>query len=299
MCAALFVLFLLTPFVGDRITYAAGLSLGEADWRTGEIEINYKGATQGYTIMVYAATYDSQGAYDLIDAFTATADEGKHIVQFRNNGQTIWYYAREVNPATGEQGVRTNIQKQTPPITAYIINWPDMLRDLDKSINDALEKAMKPSPGAVNDLKDAADKLKDSIGGGQAANAGDAIKDAINEGQSGMRDPMKDDGRGTFSGGDTGGQLPNKPTTGPSLPGGSGGPGLQYPNPDSGTAIEMTIRIPYGMDMQGNLMYIQLFTQEQMDKMKWLGLARTLMVATIWLIFGFWLVQRFSPQLKS
>lgn len=290
MLVALFVFLLFPVALIVPITHAAALHLEETDWRTGEIEISYTGATQGYTILVYAATFRSDGDYQLIDSFTAEAAEGTKVVQFQENGQSIWYYIKEKDPSTGEISPRTNILKQTPPITAYIINWPDMLKDLDAMINNALVNAMTPSQNAQDNLQDALDGIKDAIGGGSANNAGGSMQDAINQGQNGMSPPIvKDDGNGTYTGGNTGGNLPG---------GQAGSGGLEYPNPDSGTDTDMTMRIPYGVDMEGNLLYVKLFTKEQMEKMKWWDVVRNLAGAVIWVMFGIWLVQRFTPQFK-
>lgn len=288
--AALFVFLLLTPLTNIHAAEPAKLILNETDWRTGEIEIDYEGAIQGYTIEVYAATFRSDGAYEKIDSFVAAAEKGSHISRYLENGQSVWYFIAMVGP-DGQRVAKSNEQKQTPPITAFIINWPDMLKDLDKMLNDAIEKAMKPSQDAQDGLKDALDGLKDAVGGNSANNAGNQLQDAINQGQGGMKPPIvHDDGNGTYTGGNTGGKLPQDPTTGEG--------GLQYPNPNSGTPTEMTVCLPYGVDMQGNLLKACIFTKEQMEKMKWLDVIRKLCGATIWVMFAVWLVQRFTPQMK-
>lgn len=287
---ALVVFLLLTPL---NNIYAASatpsLKLLETEWRTGELEISYENAIQGYTMVVFAATHESEGAFQEIDRFTASGSEGRHITSYLENGQSIWYYVMMISPE-GEQ-VRSNRLKQTPPITAFIINWPDMLKDLDQMINNALENVMKPSDQAINDLNNAINNLANAVGAGSANNAGNAMQDAINQGQSGMKNPIvNDDGNGTFTGGSTGGNLPQDNTTGDS--------GLKYPDPASGTPTELTVCLPYGVDMQGNLLKACIFTKEQMEKMKWLDTLRTLCGATIWVMFAIWLIQRFTPQLK-
>lgn len=292
MFAALFVFLLSVQFVPISEAAAPAPRLLETDWRTGEIEVKYTGATQGYMMVLYAATHESEGDFQPIDSWTIKESEESHITSYLENGQSIWYFVRMVNPADTSEYVTSNRLKQTPPITAFIINWPDMLKDLDAMINNAIEKAMTPSQQAQDNLKDALDNLKDAVGAGSGSNAGNQMQDAINQGQNGMSPPIvKDDGNGTYTGGSTGGKLPQDPTTG------SGG--LSYPNPDSGTATEMTIRFPYGVDMQGNLLYVQIFTKEQMEKMKWWDVVRTLAGVTVWIAFAVWLVQRFTPQLKA
>lgn len=291
---ALSIFFILTLFCVQVPVHAvAPLRLLETDWRTGEIEIKYEGATVGEMIIVYGKTYrdGDEAAFTPMDSFIVQTESGRHITSYLENGQSIWYYIASYDPMTNKQTGLSNRLKQTPPITAFIINWPDMLADLDKTINNAIQNTMTPSDEAINGLKDALDDLKNATGAGSAGNTAGAIQDAINQGQQGMSPPLvKDDGNGTYSGGSTGGKLPGQPTTGDS--------GLQYPNPDSGTDTEMTMRIPYGIDMQGNLLYVKLFTQEQMEKMKWWAVMRTLIASVAWIIFAVWLVQRFTPQLK-
>lgn len=289
--AALFVFFLLSVQIVP-ITKAAAPAprLLETDWRTGEIEVKYTGATQGYMMVLYAATFESEGTFEAIDSWTVRESEESHITSYLENGQSIWFYVRQVDPATLEYTTSQRL-KQTPPITAFIINWPDMLKDLDKMINDALKNAFTPSQEAQDKLKDAVDGMKDAIGGGSAGNAGNQITDAINQGQNGMRPPIvNDDGNGTYTGGSTGGQLPQTPTTGDS--------GLTYPDPASGTPTEMTVCLPYGVDMNGNLLKVCIFTAEQMEKMKWWDTIRQLAGVTIWIMFAIWLIQRFTPQFK-
>lgn len=288
--AALFVFLLLTPLtLIEASAPTPSLRLLQTDWRTGELEISYENAIPGYTIEVYAATHESDGNYQKIDSFTAAADSGSHITSFLENGQSIWYYIALIGP-DGSRISRSNTQKQTPPITAFVINWPDMLKDLDAMINNALINALKPSQQAQDDLKDAVDGLKDAIGGNSANNAGKGLQDAINDGQNGMRPPIvNDDGNGTYTGGNTGGKLPQDTAN-------SGG--INYPNPNSGTPTEMTVCLPYGVDMQGNLLKACIFTAEQMEKMKWLDVIRKLCGATIWIMFAIYLIQRFTPQLK-
>lgn len=289
--AALFVFLLSVSIVPITQAAAPAPRLLETDWRTGEIEVKYTGATQGYMMVLYAATHESEGSFEPIDSWTVRASDESHITSYLENGQSIWFFVRMVNPADTSEYVTSNRLKQTPPITAFIINWPDMLKDLDKMLNDAIEKAMTPSQDAQDKLKDALDKMKDAIGGGSASNAGNQMQDAINKGQGGMSPPIvKDDGNGTYTGGSDGGKLPQTPTTNDS--------GLSYPDPASGTPTEMTVCLPYGVDMKGNLLKACIFTKEQMEKMKWWDVVRTLAGVTVWIAFAVWLVQRFTPQLK-
>lgn len=259
--------------------------LHETKWRTGEIEISYSGAHIGYMLKLYVATHESNGVYREEDSWVVQKEIESHITSFLENGQTVWYYVVQYD-AFGQPSPQTNLLKQTPPITAFIINWPDMLNDLNQVINNA----MTPSDNAINDLKDALNDLKNAVGAGQAASAGGAIKDGIDGAQSGMHPPLiKNPEDGTYTGGEGGFKLPQGDKT---------NGGLTSPDPDSGSSNEVTMRIPWGVDMSGNLLYVKIFTNEQMEKMKWFGLLRTLIGITMWIIFAIWLVQRFTPQLK-
>lgn len=302
----LLALLILSPFVSSVVKAAPGsVTLLQTDWRTGEVAISWSGGTPGTTMMLYAATYDNHGSYELRDAWIVEAAEGVHVTQFVQNGQTIWYYVKQYDPVTDTWGSASNTIRQTPPITAYIINWPDMLQDLANAIKDAnddlkdhLDKLATPSDDAIDDLKDAIDELKNAVGAGQAQAAGNNLGNAINNLQPGMSAPMPNDGVGTFTGGHGGPSLPSgtKPVTNPN---GGDGLTLNAPDPDSGTDIEQTMRLPYGVDMQGNLLYVKLFTAEQMDKLKWMALVRDLAAALVYILFGVWIVVRFAPSLKS
>lgn len=166
------------------------------------------------------------------------------------------------------------------------------LQAMNQDLMEHLDGLMTPSQSAMDDLRDSIDGLKDALGVGSAVGAGNQLSTGLDGISNGLAPPIvNDDGDGTYTGGKTGSNLPF-----PNQPGNSG---LISPNLDSGTDTVLTMRIPYGVDMQGNLLYVKLFTEEQMEKMKWLGLLRTLAAATIYIIFAFWLVTRFSPQLKS
>lgn len=296
---ALFVFLLLSRTVNVSAA-PAQIILNPTDWRTGELEVSYTNATPGNLMQLYVADYRDPDNYKLVDMWVASAAVESHISQYFENGQTLWYYVQQMDPATNEQSEPSNIQKQTPPMTVYITNWPEMLEDLKEALQesnenmaDKLEGITTPSEQAMDDLKNAIEQLKNAVGAGQVGTSGSSLNNAINNGQAGMKPPIvTDDGNGTYTGGQTGGNSP--------FPTKASGPGGQLISPDldSGTDTELTMRIPYGVDMQGQLLYMKLFTQEQMEKMKWLGLLRTLAAATIWIIFAFWLVQRFTPTMK-
>lgn len=277
----------------------------QTDWRTGEIDVNYSGVTPGNLIMIYTKTY-KDAEFQVHDVWTAAAESENHIVKYLENGQTVWFYITQVDALTGEESAASNQVRQTPPITAFVINWPDMLANINdlfnnlisqlQQQNDALKDHLNglatPSEQAMDDLKSSVDGLKDALGVGTVNQVGSDLTNGLNNAQSGMLPPaIVDDGVGTYTGGSGGLKLPNTTSTNEI--------GLVVPNVDEGTDTELTMRIPITQKMDGSLFYIKIFTKEQLDKMKWLGLLRTLAAATIYILFAFWLVTRFTPQLKS
>lgn len=291
-------LAVLAFFILSSETYAAppAPSLGETDWRTGEIDICWSGVTPGNTIILYTKRWD-QPSFVAHSSWVAETVIGCRVVGDFQNSQSIWHYIVQVDEA-GEESEPSTIEKQTPPITAYIVNWPSMLEDLlaamremNESLKAHLDKLMTPSESSMEGLLDAVNNLKNALGVGSVDRAGNQMVNELDDVIRGLKPPVvEDDGDGTFTGGKTGGELPFNKTPHGDLIG---------PDPDSGTDTELTIRIPYTVDMQGNLLYMKLFTEEQLEKMKWLGLMRTLAVAVIYIFFGIWLVSRFAPQLKS
>lgn len=282
--------------------------LQETDWRTGELQICWIGtdtAATGQVMRLWIATHASDGQYELYESWPIYEgdQEGCRIVKYLENGQSVWYYVDILDTLTGEKSPQSNALKQTPPITAFIINWPDMFKDLidalqkmNDDMKDYFNDLLTPSDQAMQDMQDALNNLANSVGAGQAGNAGNQMQNGFNDVQNGMRPPIGvDDGNGTFTGGSTGSNLPSDNQDHSN----GNGMDLVAPNPDSGTDNEMTIRIPYMVDMRGELVYLKILTDEQMEKMKWLNLIRTIAAAIIFIMFGIWLVSRFSPQLKS
>lgn len=286
-------------------------TLGETDWRTGEIEIAWSGVTPGNAIILYVRTY-KQTSFTAFDTWTAETSSGSYIVKPFENGQTVWHYIVQVDHDTGLISDPSWIGKQTPPITAFIINWPDMFRELSnelEQLNDDLkqkltdlndnlkghmDKLATPSPAAIADLQNAINNLKDAVGVGTAQNVGNVITGGFDNMLPGMKQPGVDDGNGTYTGGSTGSNLPFPPKN-------NSDPGMNLTSPDldTGTDTEFTMRIPFGIKQDGSLWYIKLFTAEQMEKMKWIFLLRSIAVGIIYIMFAVYLVYRFAPQLKS
>lgn len=272
--------------------------LTETKWRTGEIEICWANVKAGNMLTLYLRTF-KQTTYIAHDSWIAETSAGCYMTQFYENGQTVWHYVKAYDQDTDTWSEASEEARQTPPITAYIVNWPDMfnqLTDLMTGLNDDmknhLDKLFTPSDQAVNDLKNAVDGLKNSVGVGTVNQIGNDLQTALQGAQNGMRPPaVTDDGVGTYTGGSTGGKLPFEPKT--------NGMGLSAPDPDSGEETEYTIRFPYMVDMQGQLKYFKIFTKEQMEKIKWFGFLREIAGNVIWVMSGFYMLRRFAPQFKA
>lgn len=257
----------------------------ETDWRTGELEIKWSGVIPGNTIVLYVATHD-QPSYHVYASWTADTATGSHVVQYLENGQTIWHYIVQTDAVTGLTSPPSAYGRQTPPITAFVINWPDMLRDLanaiaeaNQSMQDHLDGLFTPSDAAMADLQDALNGLKQASGFGAAETAGGGLRDALDSSQAGMHPPaVIDDGVHTWTGGPTGGDLPDV---------------------EGGTATALTMRIPLFANPDGSLHYFTFFTEEQLSKFMWLAVLRKIVIAMMWIAFTIWLVVRFTPALKA
>ncbi|MCL6456518.1 MAG: hypothetical protein K6T85_00785 [Gorillibacterium sp.] len=295
MPSAALAILLLTLIVMPSLTYAAVPTphLEVSSWRTGEIDVTFSDVVPGNMITLYITTYDKHGSFDAHDVWIADVSEGYHISKYFENGQSVWFYITQYNPVTGETSSASNTLVSTPPITAYIINWPEMfsdfkslfdglsdvIRSTNQSMQDALEGLATPSEGAMDDLADAVNDLKDSLGAGSANQAGTDLQGAIDNSQSGMQAPaVVDDGEHTWTGGKTGTDLPSV---------------------EGGTATALTMKIPLHLNPDGSFHYYYFFTQEQLDKFMWLGLLRKIAVAVMWISLAIWLVVRFTPALKA
>lgn len=306
---ALLVIFLLTvvSIISNNFAFAnpSAPTVLESDWRTGELEVKWCGVTPGNAITVYTAKWDSANVYSATDVWTADTACGSHIVQAFENGQTIFYYIVQIDSGDGTISPPSNSFKQTPPITAYIINWPELIASLpppvdntslleqikdainslgdkidslNNDLSNKIDSAFTPSDAAKTELQNAITDVKNSIGVGQVETIGNDLKTAIDGGHSGMATPVNnDDGTHTFTGGATPDEL------------------LAL---DSGTDTPITFRIPLTQDMNHNPVYVKIFTAEQMEKLQWLTVLRKVATYTIWIIFAFWVITRFTPAFK-
>lgn len=287
--------FLIIPLTISSAAPAAPV-ITTAEWRTGALEINYDNVTPGAKVNVYIRKWDTD-RYDLHTSFIAEQETGQEIIEYLQNGQTHWFYITQTVDA--EESPRSNLMKITPPITAFIINWPEILTDLTNlfnNINNRLENFFEgiftPSQGAIDDLQNAIDGLKNTIGGGQVNTIGNDLIDNLNPDLGNYRPPAIEPDDNPFDGGPGGFKLPQDNKQPDDL-------GLVTPDPDSGTDNELTIRIPYMVDMQGNLLYFKIFTKEQLDKLQWWGLIYKLAEAAMWIFFAIYIVVRFTPHFKS
>lgn len=320
----LFAMLLFSFFIGVIINpYKAFATpsapeLLETDWRTGELMVSWDNVTIGNAIILYTMDYTHPNVYTAFDSWTATSTTGFHIVRPFENGQTVFYYIVQVDSNDGTISPHSNEVKQTPPFTAYIINWDDFfahypvpetppapidntpllqdikdalgqvkdaidgvgqgISDMNDNLTDKIDSIMKPSQSAIDGLNAAIEDAKNAVGAGQTAAIGADLANAIAGGQAGMVTPVNnDDGVHTFTGG--------------------ANPSAQLPL-DSGTDTPLTFRIPLTYDMNHQTIYMKIFTAEQLEKLQWLTLLRKAGTYTIWIIFCFWVVTRFTPAFK-
>jgi hypothetical protein len=283
---------------------------------------------------VYKASYQSDGVYEKIGSSTTKSFADDYlensvtwyykVVAIHPNGSETWSsYIRETNPITvirvnlplrivetfrdkvtlehgfngvpyevymdGKKVYTTNSTSFTIHIDdvqpnkvykfhvktslGYTTNSVDVIfdNDLDTSLNTAINKIFEPSDEAINRLKDAIEALKNALGANQAIGAGNTIKDGLENVGANLTP------EGNFS----------KFRESPDLPG------------LDGTDTPWTIKFPITVKMDGSFLYAEIFTEEQMAKMKWWDNVRLLLEASMWITFGVWLIARFTPVFKT
>lgn len=277
-------------------------SLGLVDWSTGAIEIVWSNVIPGNKINLYVSSVDSEGEFVLYDSWIANTESGSRYVEPLDNGKTYWFYITQEDE-TGESE-KSSTHKQTPPVTVFVINWQEWLAEIANSINvgnqyltQQIEQIFMPSQAALDDLFVAIDELKDAVGFGQAEGIGGGMIDEFDDVKAGLKPPaVIDDGENTFTGGKSGS---NSPFNSGLINDPEGGINLEVPDLTSGTDTDLTFTLPITVKPDGSFFEIKLFTEEQLDKLMWMGLLRNLSVAAIWIVFGIWIVQRLTPVLKS
>lgn len=275
--AFLFFLCLLLPMQAAA-AYVNPPDLDGADWMTGGFIYKYDFVKPGATVKLHLST-DSKN-YSVVDSFVADAEKGVRQIDGLDNGDTVYFYLTQ--ELDGVESAPSNKLRQTPPYTVYVINWPEMLTDIE----NMMENFFTPSQAAADNLKDALDNLSDKMGGGASGQAGSQLGGGFGDAAQNMPPPIvPNPGSNPYGGGQTGGQLPNgggdiKTGTPPDLTGGTD------------TDLSFTIPITQGVE-------VKLFTKEQLEKFGWIAIIRTLINAVIWIMFGMYLVNRFTPQLKS
>lgn len=252
--------------------------LDGADWMTGGFIYKYDFVKPGATVRLYVST--DYKTYKVIDSFVADADKGVRQVNGLDNGDTVYFYITQ--ELDGVESAPSNKLRQTPPYTVFVINWPDMLTDIE----NMLANFFTPSQGAADNLNDALDNLANKMGGGAAGQAGSGLGSGFGDAGKNMPPPIvPQPGQNPYGGGSTGGQLPNK--------GGDISTG-KPPDLTGGTDTDLSFTVPITQGVE-----VKLFTKEQMQKFGWIAIIRTLINAVIWIMFGMYLVNRFTPQLKS
>lgn len=263
-----------------------------SDWQTGSIQVNYSNVVQGDIVKFYGATYKDPNNFIVLESWVDDGS-GTHTVKWLENGQTVWFYLTVVDAAVTSESAPSNQVRQTPPITAYIINWPEMfgdmqglfdsleqtIRDGNEGLKDFAKSLVTPSQPAMDGVKQAVEDLKSSIGATAAEDAADKLKTGL-DGISNNGSPkiVTDDGVGTFTGGATPDSLP----------------------PLIGTANESTWCVVLAYNpFQGNApIQACLFNDETMEKLKWWSVVYDVISVIPWILLGVWVVQRFTPQFK-
>jgi hypothetical protein len=269
--------------------YTTAPNIQPKEWRTGEIEYCWTGLVSGDALVMYTRNYDELN-FSMRSYYNVPSSAGCHVVPYFENGQTIWYYFHSIQ--SGEMSPATITFKQSPPVTAYIVNLPEFLDTFEPSLNElneTLENTFKPSIASQTNLMNAIQNISNSLGVNALEQKMLDIKSHIDNSKASLTTPFSDDGVGTFTGGSTGNELPfNKVTK----------DGLNTYDLNSGTNNVLTFSLPLTKDTNGNWINMKLFTNEQLDKMKWLALARDIAVAVLYIMFAIFLLNRFSPTFK-
>ena len=266
---------------------------------TGELTVCYSNVPIGATVLFFESTYD-------LTTWTNTRSwyhSGQSCMTLSpyENGQTVHYYIRY---RVGSDSVsnQSNRLKQTPPTTTFVTNFSEILspltdlfnelieavNNLDVTLEESFTDIVYPSDEALNDLSNSIDDLKDALGVSELNEIGNQINDDLENAQSGMTPPFINDGINTFTGGN-----PLVPVyTNKSFS------GLTVPDLESGTDTPLSFVVPITKLPDGSYFNIKIFTEEQLDKLKWLGVVREILIAMLWIGFAIFIIVRFTPAFK-
>lgn len=269
-------------------------SILESEWETGGFVVNYDNVQVGAEIKLYISL--DRENFSLHESWIAEDTNGSKYIYGLDNGETYYFYITQT--VDGNESLPSEIYRQTPPSTVFIINWPDMFNDLSvklQELNDeltlTLEGLFTPSQQAMDDLELAINNFKNTIGVGSATGNAQDLQEGIDDIIPNLKPPVVvDDGINTFTGGPTGLQSPFEQVTDTET-------GLTKPDLMSGTDTDLTFSIPIS-EYNGEKIEVKLFTQEQLNKFMWIGLLRDVISAAIWIMFCMYTLKRFTPIFK-
>lgn len=248
-----------------------------SEWTTGGFNVNYSGVEIGALVKVYYR-YDynkEEMPFEVVNTFVAITSNGTFKVQGLPNGTT--YYWAITQTVEGVESEKSNIFSGTPPFTTFIINWPEILIDINDAIVNALEGVFSPSNAAIDNLTASIDSLKDALGVNAVTGAGNQLVTGFDNAKNNLKSPVvTDDGIGTFTGGGSPNDLPDL----------------------NGTMNDLSWKVPITKLPNGEFFYVTLFSDEQLEKLKWWAVVKDLVGITIFITFGFWVVVRFTPAFK-
>ncbi len=292
-------ILLILPFFNSHFAYASTLTpvLLSSDRQTGELTVCYENVPIGKTVYLYERKYSES---NIINSRTWVHD-GSSCKTFSpyENGQTVFYYIRYLD---GTLSPPSNTLKQTPPITSIITNFDELtailrtyvdeiiaaITALNDNLTSFFESMVYPSDSSLEDLTVAITDLKNALGINEIITKNVDITNSIDTLIPGLESPFLDDGIGTFTGGANPNDSPFNSITST----------YNYPDISSGTDTPISFTVPITLLPDGSFMELKIFSEEQLEKFKWLGLIRDLIVALMWISFAVFIIVRFTPTFK-
>ncbi|HEY0827109.1 MAG TPA: hypothetical protein VGE40_03365 [Bacilli bacterium] len=277
-------LLLLVMYSGSAYAVAPDppTQIGSA-WKTGGFNVGYQNVTVGALVKVYFR-YDweiSNMSWTVISSFTAPASSGTFVQNGLPNGTT--YSWRITQTIDGEESEPSNEFSGTPPYTVFVINWPEMLADIqntfnnsDQTIINTLNSLFTPSSTAITNLQDSITNIKNAIGIGQVETIGTDIITGIDDIKDELNPPLPVEGSNPYGGGIAPNTLP----------------------PLIGTMNDLSWCVDITHKWNGDPFQICLFTDEQLEKLGWWSIVRNLLNSAIYITFVVWVVSRFTPAFK-
>jgi hypothetical protein len=285
------ILFLLifAFFILPTIAHATPVLI-PTQWETGQVNLCWQNVTPGHTILYYERKLNDTSYVNKL-SFTATSSTGCRLISHYENGQTVFYYIRTSNNGILSDASLT--MKQTPPVTSYIVNLPelldlfepylqsiiDLLTEMNTNLNNSITNSLTPSVESITNLQNSIDSLKNKLGFSDLIDTINELNQSIEDLQLALEQPF----------------IPGTDTSTPQI---IDDLGLTSPNLSSGTDTPLTITVPITKKTNGQWLTVKIFTQQQLNNMPWISTIRTILVAMLFISFAVWLIVRFTPQFK-